>query len=124
MKYWPAVAALLLMATPACAIDFTQPIKNLDGTTPETKDKEKAPTLGSISESALVSAYRDEVDAQGKETITPEDKYNRWKLATKVHGKDVVLSPEDLALLKKLIGKAFSPLIVGQAWSMLDPSLK
>lgn len=122
LKY--AVIATLLMLSPARAIDFTQPILNPDGSAPEVKEGQKAPTLGSISESALSAQYRDEVDAQGKETISGQEKYDRWKLATKVHGKDVTLSPEDLALLKRLIGKAYTSVIVGPAWSMLDPSLK
>ncbi len=121
-----AVVALL-GASPAFAIDFTKPLTNMDGspvTDKDGKSPEKIPTLGSICESALLAQYADERDPSGKETITPQEKFERWKLAAKVNGKDANLSPEELALIKKLVGKAYAPLIVGQAWSMLDASLK
>jgi hypothetical protein len=118
-----AAIAVLLMG-PAMAIDFDQPLKSPDGQVMKN-DKGQSATLGQICESALVSQYKDEVNPQtGVETITPEEKYRRWKLAGKVHGKHVDLSPEDLTLLKKLVGKAYGPAIVGPAWQALDPSLE
>lgn len=122
-KFYAAVIVALLAASPAMAIDFTQPIKAQDGTVPKS-DSGSVPTLGKICEDALIASYKDEIDpTTGKEIITPEEKYRRWKLAQKLHGDNVKLSPEDLALIKKLVGKAYGPLIVGQAWTMLDPSL-
>ena len=124
-KWLMAVAIMMMVFTPAMAIDFTQPITNLDGS--EIKDADGKPvvsTLGRVAEQALLAVYADERDQSGKETITPEEKFKRWKLASKVQGKDVNLSIEELALLKKLIGKAFPPLIVGQAWKLLDPGVK
>ena len=121
MRLFTGVMMALLAVSPALAIDFNQPIR--DGKGDEVKAGDKTATLGSICETALTSSYRDEVDAQtGKETITGEEKYRRWKLASRLHG-NVNLSPEDLALVKKFVGKAFTPQIVGPAWDMLDPSL-
>lgn len=126
MKLAIAIVATLLGLSPAGAVDFGQVIKNADGSAVEIKEGQKVPTLASISITALGASYADERDPQGRETITPEEKFQRGKLADKIgHSKgDLALSPEDLALLKKLIGKAFSPLIVAPAWSMLDPTLK
>lgn len=121
-----AIVALLSYSPTAGAVDFSQVIMNPDGTTPEVKDGAHVPTLKQICITALGSTYKDEVDAQGRETITPEEKYQRGKLADKIgHSSgDISLSPEDLTLLKKLIGKAYGPLIVAPSWSMLDPTLK
>jgi hypothetical protein len=127
-KLLVAVASLAFMGN-AYAIDFTRPLTQLDGqpiTGSDGKPLEKPPTLGSICEGALLAQYADERDAaSGKETITPEDKFARWKLANKVNGgKDVNLTAEELSLIKKLIGKGYAPLIVGQVWMMLDPAMK
>ena len=52
----------------------------------------------------------------------PEEKVRRYKLAVKCsNGKDPELSVEDIALLKKLIGRVYPPLIVGRAYEILDP---
>lgn len=121
----PVIACLLM--TPVFAIDFEATIKNSDGTPVTDKDGVpliKQPTLGSLCESALFAQYADERDATGKETITPEEKFSRWKLSTKLHGNNVTLSAEELALLKKFVGKAYGPLVVGQAWTLLDPGAK
>jgi hypothetical protein len=120
-----AVVAMLLAASPACAIDFTQPITDLDGSIMAAKPGDAPATLGTICEKALTAQYSDEMDRNtGKELITPEEKYQRWKLASKLDGKNVALSPEEITLLKKLVGKAYGPAIVGPVWTMLDPSLK
>lgn len=121
-----AAAIIALLASPAFAIDFTVELKQIDGT--PFKDEKgteiKGNTLGKICENALLATYSDERDTTGKELITPEEKYRRWQIAGKVHGKDVNLPAEDLALLKKLVGKGYPPLVVGQAWTLLDPGVK
>lgn len=127
-KFLLLSAAMLMAVSPAFAIDFTTPITNMDGsavTGADGKALDKPPTLGSICESALLAVYADEREPQtGKDLITPQEKYDRWKLAGKVQGKDVQLSAEELSKLKMLIGKGYAPLIVGQAWTLLDPGAK
>lgn len=126
-KYLIAGLMSLTMVMPALAFDFTQPLKQIDGKpfVDEKTGKEVETTLGSVVEQALLSQYADERDPQtGKETIAPEEKFKRWQLAGKVRGKDVTLSPEDVSKIKNLVGKAYPPLVVGQVWIMLDPSLK
>lgn len=117
--YLALTTAALIFATPALAIDFNQELKQLNGHSFVDPDgKETKTTLGQICEQALLAAYPDEKDLPGAE------KFERWKLATKVKGPDVNLSSEELTKLKMLIGKAFPPLVVGQAWKMLDPGAK
>lgn len=118
-----ALAAALVAVLPTLvgAIDFTSKLSQLDGS--QFKDqtgKDVETTLGSVAESALVNSYADEQNLPG------EEKFRRYQLASKIHGadrKNLVLSPEETALLKKLIAKAFPPLVVGKAWELLDPSL-
>lgn len=111
--------AALIFATPAMAIDFNQELKQLNGESfADASGKEQKTTLGSICEQALLANYPDEKELSGAE------KFERWKLATKVKGTDVSLSSEELTKLKMLVGKAFPPLVVGQAWKMLDPGAK
>jgi hypothetical protein len=54
--------------------------------------------------------------------LSEEAKFLRGALAAKIHNATapLALKAEDTALLKKLIGKAYSPLIVFRAWPLLD----
>jgi hypothetical protein len=126
MKYSIAIIVALLSISvyPAQAIDFTKPITQIDGSPIADKDGkilEKQPTLGTICISALLAEYADE--ASGPKMITPEDKFNRWKLALKLADnkdpKNVTLTSEELALVKNVVGKAYGPVVVGQAWTEL-----
>ena len=73
-------------------------------------------TLAKITINALVAQYEDERNLSG------EEKVKRWQLAMLVRGnqEEVNLIVEDVALIKKLIAKAYGPLIVGQSWGMLE----
>jgi hypothetical protein len=60
-----------------------------------------------------------------KGAIQGTEKQKRWHLATRIWTAEEVieLSVEEVALLKNLVDKAFpSPMVVGQAWDLLDPS--
>jgi len=111
--------AVILISAPALAIDFTAPMVDLDGN-PFTNDKGQpvGATLGSVAENALLAAYPDEGSLPG------EEKVKRFVLARKIHeAKNVELSAEDVALIKKLIAKDFAgSLVTGEAWSLLDPA--
>lgn len=68
-------------------------------------------TLAWVSSEALLRAT-EEKDGQRK--------YKLYALAMKVGaGGDVDLKAEDIALLKKLIGEQFAPLVVGRAFDLL-----
>jgi hypothetical protein len=97
-------------------INFLQELKTLDGKSIPMGDR-KMITLKDISLDALQTIFDDE------RTLSGEDKVKRWALATRIYAnpEKIDLQSEETALIKKLIAKSFGPLIVGQAWSMLDP---
>lgn len=73
-------------------------------------------TLRSVLCNALMGQYEDEKALNGEEKVL------RWKLAQKVHSEDEPdLTVEDVALVKKLVGKAYGPVVVGPALTLLDP---
>ncbi len=117
------LGSLLTLATfhTALAVDFSQKIKAIDGGSLTDGEGKKQPdiTLKTIATSSLLAAFPDEASLSG------EDKFKRWQLASKIQSdKTDDLSIDDLALIKKLVAKFYTPLVVGQAWLMLDPSLK
>jgi len=101
-------------------IDMSQTLKTLEGKDLTEKDedgKDKPITLGVIACSALLTPH------QGEDNLSGEDKARRHKLAVRiVNAVHVDIVIDDVALLKKLIGKNPYPLYVGQAFEMLDPS--
>jgi hypothetical protein len=83
----------------------------------EMKDtKGNAATLRGVCVEALLASYEDE------RALAGEEKLKRWELAMKIKkAQDPAdLSVEEISLIKKLIGKAYGALVVGQAWSMLE----
>ncbi|MBA7496913.1 hypothetical protein ES702_07522 [subsurface metagenome] len=116
-------------------IDFNYQFKTLDEKViPERPDEEtedekgnkttkKYPpwTLRNISENILLAQ---EIDGTGKpKEMSGKEKCERYDLAMRIHkGKGLVdLQSEEISLLKKLIGRGYSTLIVGQAFGILDP---
>jgi hypothetical protein len=74
--------------------------------------------MGKAARTALYAALPDEQQLSG------EEKDRRGELARSIRAAtagDFKLKLEDLALIKKLIGKAYGPLIVNGAWRLLDP---
>lgn len=64
-----------------------------------------------------------EVDEKGNPVnVVGTKKFDRWELAAKIHNSNgiIELSSDDKDLLKDLIGKGYSPIIVGQAWEALE----
>jgi hypothetical protein len=127
MKY---LIVLLMLASSASAADFSANILDLNGQ--PFADDFKCPadatgkrpcqdyaTLGVIATRALLATLPDEQNLSG------EEKFKRFALAMKIKdGGNVALNAEDIALLKKLVGKVYSPLIVGRAFPLLDPAEK
>lgn len=128
-RLYAAAAALVLLTSAASALDLTARFKDGEGApvpntfTPvkgsscgENKDT-RCLTLGDVVFQSLVQSYTDE-----QPTITGEEKFRRGQLALRVRGqKEVTLSAEDTVLVKRLVGKLFTPLIVAQAYALLDP---
>ncbi|MBA7641393.1 hypothetical protein ES703_49070 [subsurface metagenome] len=118
-------------------IDFNYQFITLDGEKiPERPDEEivdkdgkkttkKYPpfTLKKISENVLLMP---DMDGTGKQKeMDGEEKCERYDLAMRIHkatAKDLAdLQVEEIALLKKLIARGYSTLVVGQAFNILDP---
>jgi len=94
-------------------IDFTQIFMNME--CEPMKEGEKAITLKKVATGALLSAFDDERNLAG------EEKVKRFNLAAKIQAGDTLdLKTEEIAEIKKLIGKAYTVIIVGQAWAMLE----
>lgn len=96
-------------------IDLDTVLCDLKGV-PLKETPEKDFTLGAACCTALLNPFSDE------QNLDPKEKFNRYKLAQKISdGGERDLSVEDVATLKKLIGKAFPPLVVGRCYDILDP---
>lgn len=97
-------------------VDFNSVIKDLKGE--PVKDGDRDFTLAAVACNALLMPYPDE------QSLSGADKFRRYKLADKItsaNGQGVDLSVEEIADLKKLIGKGYGPLVVGRAYEILDP---
>lgn len=100
-------------------IDFSTVMCDIKGNPikESTEENAKDVTLSTISCTALLNSYPDE------QNLPVVDKLRRYKLASKASdGGEQELSIEEVAELKKIIGKAFPPLMVGRAYEILDPN--
>ena len=94
-------------------LDVTQVLCGLDGEA--MKDGEKPITLRPICINALMATMEADKGMSG------EDKVKIWVLAGKIQKEDrPVLVAEDVTLLKKRIGAAYGPAIVGPAFLLLN----
>lgn len=121
-KYLPII--LCLITTPAFAIDFGKVFIDDDGKplcSVETKDaapcpEGKALTLRMATRNALRASFPDE------QSLSGDEKYKREELGQGLVGAgDIKLKAEDIALIKKLIAKLYNPVVIYQAWNILDP---
>lgn len=97
-------------------IDFSPELKTLDGQPlKEGPDKEAKPlSLKLVCQNALLGVYQND-DANG------EEKSQRWLLAMRLEVTPVTeVTPEEVTRMKKLIGLAYGPLVVGQSYKMLN----
>lgn len=93
--------------------NFDAEIKDFDGNS--LRDGENALTLKVVAVNSLMAIYPDERDISGNEKLA------RYKIASKVHGGGMVeLTAEEVAKIKALIGKAYSPAVVGPAFEILE----
>lgn len=95
-------------------LDVTQVLLGLDGEA--IKDADNKPvTLRPICINALMATM------EADKGMTGEDKVKIWVLAGKIQKEDKpALEAEDVALLKKRIGAAYGPAIVGPAFLLLN----
>lgn len=101
-------------AADAVATDFHAKILNIDGSEIPVSATDKTPlTLGKACEDALIAN-----NLPGDSPSTTE-KGDRFRLALKVHAGKEPLTSEEVVLLKKVLGLAYGPLVVGRAQELL-----
>lgn len=104
-------------------INFTQVIKDQDDqplqdyiTMQTNGNKEITLTLGRAVSHSLMTQDQNE-------QISAEDKFNRGMLAFKIRDcADCEVKAEDIVLMKKQLGKLYSPIVIYRAFPMLDSS--
>lgn len=97
--------------------DFSLSILDLDGK--EIEEGGKKVTLCTVALSALLTTVPGE-------SITGQDKADRMQLAMKINKRprEVDLTAEQMAMIKRLIGATFGPLAVGRAYELLEAEPK
>lgn len=104
-------------------VRMDQKLTNMDGTglelnlgSREVPRIVKNATLSVVAIEALLAFVPSEM-----QTLTGDEKAKRYEAAFGLRDKkEVNLKIEDVALIKKLVGEMFGPLIVGQVYRMLE----
>jgi len=92
-------------------INFSSVLTKLEGD-PLKDDKQQDLTLASAAKQALLVL---------DEKATGQQKYDHYVLAMKIaNGGDVTLKSEEISTIKEVIGKYMYPVVVGQAWDLLE----
>ena len=126
------LAAVLTVLSPISAfaaspIDMTTPLHNLDGsvakdTFQQQADDPKCERCGPLTLGQVVS-YALFMPSDEDKGLAPDQKFARGALAMRVRdAKNAELSAEEIAVIKKCIGRSFSPLIIAETFPMLDPN--
>ena len=79
-----------------------------------TGKKKEAVILGNLCKSALLQANEDD---------KADEKVTRFELSLRLamaEGPELDLEAEDITLIKKLVGKMYAPLVVGQVYRLLE----
>ena len=72
-------------------------------------------TLRKVCTDALVSV------GQREGVVQPDEKIHRYDIALQIQRNDAVeLEAKDIAMIQRLVGKRYSPIVVGQAHRMLE----
>ena len=97
-------------------IDFSTVLVDIEGKALDSSPEDKTPaTVSKVAIEALLATFSDE-------TIEGAEKLKRWELASKIKNAVslVDITVEEITLVKKLIGKAFGPTVVGQVYQLLE----
>lgn len=78
-------------------------------------DADKPLTFAGVCINSLLADHREEV-------ITGDDKLKRWQLVKRIDKATttVTLSLEEAVLLKNLVARFYTPLVVGQFYELLE----
>jgi hypothetical protein len=110
-----ALVSFFAFAGYANALDFTQPIKDLNGSDFTDQFGKPVPTtLGEVVESALRNAP----------ATTQDEKDKNFYLMLSVHNhtKDFVPTPEQVVQIRKAMVTTQPTTVYGQAMSLIDPT--
>lgn len=95
-------------------VDFSAPLRDIEGASIELAPGAQS-TIGTACTNALLANYPDE---QGR--LSGDEKLARYKLACRVAlAPEMDVPDDDIATLKALVAKMFSPVISGQVWLAL-----
>lgn len=94
-------------------VKLNEELKSVDGIEPLKGDKGRALTFKDICVNAVLTP------ADGEDE---KKKYERWELFKKIRDAhdEVMLSVEEVSLIKKAIGRINPPLVMGQCWDLLE----
>jgi len=102
-------------------LKINQVLQEMDGSPIQVSGKPPM-TLKDVITGSLLSIARNPQTGQ-PEQESEKDKFDKYELVRKIRDKkiEVDLKAEEVALIKKLIGKhQVSPLIVGEAFEMIE----
>ncbi len=115
----------------AGAIDFNQPLTTFTGKPLLQRGDCPPPKAGQddtcdqvITTLGDVATTAPLIQLQADQNEEPLKKFQRDRLARRIYKAKVVLTPEDVALIKDRIGRAYGPVQVGASWPLLDPTLR
>ena len=112
-----ATIAGLIITMPAYAIDFKTHIKSIDGSDIPISTTDQSPlTLGKVCEDALIA------NTLPGDQPNADEKTKRFMLVLKVHANNDPLTAEEVTMIKKVVGMAYGPLVVGRVAELLDPA--
>lgn len=94
-------------------IDFSKKFTNFNGEVLKDATSGLELSLGEVCIESLMAVDKDNV-------IDASEKIRRYNLASEIYKNKDNLSAEEIVLLKELIGKYYAPIIVGQAFPILD----
>ena len=97
-------------------VNLSLPVLDLEGK--PIKDGDKDLTVRTVCCGALLTPDQKNPDQ------TSEEKVKFFKLALRIADDEEDFSIDDIAILKKQIGKLFPPLVVGRCFEVLDPEPK
>lgn len=94
---------------------MNQQFADLDGVVVED-DKKRPFTLRVASMNALL------INTEEDRSISGEEKLARWELALKIKNSEepVLLTAEEISLVKRLLARTYGTLIVGQAYKLFE----
>jgi hypothetical protein len=119
-------AALIAFAAPAYAIDFSALIMGPTGTPMRSCEKDtpecaKPATLGQVVAGVLLGAQPEEERGKDPAALGVE-KARKGRIAVEIiNGGEHDFPAEDIAMMKSLIGKYQSPIVVMRSFDLLDP---